>query len=534
MYNLLIAEDEPLVIEYLMNILDWEQHGFRIKAVARNGEEGLQRLKEGTYHLVISDIKMPEMDGLAFIKHAKNQYPLLKYIIISGYGDFSYAKQAVAYGVKGYLLKPVDKAELTEQITMIRHEFDTLYQDQAWRRETQLAARTNFLFRLTCGEVPQHEINRKSVLFGLDALTVPDGKHLVGLIEFTNYQHIVNRSLHDARVIQYGLCNILQEYLQRYNLGIVYEDPDNALGMILSSSRLHSEAVSECMRQACTTMFQYYGAKLAVGFGLPVDTPDQLVHSKKQAQQALDRRPAWKEESFMLLFYGQQEDLARMEIGLVWDYELLLKAIEEGNIIEIEREIMKLSTELQVKQAQESLRQGMMYSIRYGLQRLVRKHQGNTNHQQDWLRTVDWTASSGWERMLISCCREVSSVILHQLEDRSADVVVRIKDYIEKHYHEDLTLKMMAGIFYMNPAYLGRLFRKETGVHFNDYVHKIRIDNVKRMVLRDQGKILDILHEAGYVNSKYFYQIFKRLEGMTFQQYKLGIKQLKETGRHKV
>lgn len=130
MYNVLIADDESSVVTGLCSIIDWNALGFHVRGTAKDGEEALSILMEGGYNLVVTDIRMPGMDGLELAEAVHSRRPSVRMLVISGYSDFNYARSAIKYGVNGYLLKPIDREELMQYVAAIKEELDRETGDQ--------------------------------------------------------------------------------------------------------------------------------------------------------------------------------------------------------------------------------------------------------------------------------------------------------------------------------------------------------------------------------------------------------------------
>lgn len=116
MYNVLLVDDEKLILEGLKNIIDWEELNLKISDTAENGEEALSKFKQNPADIVITDIMMPKMNGLNLIKEIKAIDNNIKFIILSGYDDFCYTKQAIKLNIENYILKPINEDELLETL----------------------------------------------------------------------------------------------------------------------------------------------------------------------------------------------------------------------------------------------------------------------------------------------------------------------------------------------------------------------------------------------------------------------------------
>jgi two-component system response regulator YesN len=129
LYNLIIVDDETEIRNSLRHKMNWLDLGFQIAGEASNGKEALELLEQGDIHLMITDIRMPVMDGLALLNEQKIHFPKVRTIILSGYDDFSYVRIALQNGAKDYLLKPVVRKELSEMLLTLREELDLEQQD---------------------------------------------------------------------------------------------------------------------------------------------------------------------------------------------------------------------------------------------------------------------------------------------------------------------------------------------------------------------------------------------------------------------
>jgi len=274
MYNVLIADDEPRITAGMKVIIEWEELGFRVTDTALDGEEALEKIKGSDFNLVIADIRMPVLDGLQLIREIRALNPDIRVLIISGYDNFEYARKAIDYGVKGYLLKPIDREELMAYVVKIRNELDS------------------------------------------------------------------ERNINPA--------------------------------------------------------------------------------PRKSLQTS----------------------------GIITEYADV-----------------------------------------------------NDNTDADYNR------------------EEVGDIKISGMESR-------LKEYVNMHYFMDLSLKSLAAVFYLNPVYLGRLFKQTLGESFSDYLNKVRIAEAKKMINGGNEKIYSVIAKVGYKNHEHFYRQFKKYEGISFAEYNLNSKRM--------
>ena len=175
MLKIFLAEDEVIVRETIKRMIPWEELGFELVGEAADGEMALPLLIRQKPDLLITDIKMPFMDGLTLAKLAKKELPELKIVILSGYDDFNYAKQAINIGVEDYLLKPITKNALIERLSEIRsryeHEKTQKEYYEKFQREMQAYEKNSsrdFFEALVCGSMDMMEVYKKAEKLGLD------------------------------------------------------------------------------------------------------------------------------------------------------------------------------------------------------------------------------------------------------------------------------------------------------------------------------------------------------------------------------
>lgn len=352
MYNVLIADDEQAVCEGLRTIIDWNGCGFQIPDTVRDGEEALARLKSREYHLIITDIRMPVLNGLELIEKIRTQNPKIKILILSGYSDFEYARKAIEFHVKGYLLKPVDRDELLQRLRSLKDELD----------------------------------------------------------------------MDEQSNIQYG---------------------------------------------------------------------DKSV------------------------------------FDLYWNSSRLLSYLEEFDTDGMEREIDVLVQEVKNKHFTVEMTRVVSYNLMFEITAVIKKYDKSISLFQ---QEITYTKNNNFEveqfrRLLISICRQARDVLLELQRSKHPNITDRIKKYVEQHYADDLNLQSVSNMFFINPVYLGRVFKNSTGDTFSDYLNKVRIAEMKKKLVSNDSKISEIIKALGYNNQEYFYRVFRKYEGVSFAEYKEALRQ---------
>ncbi len=526
MYNVLIVDDEPRICAGLSVFIDWESVSFRVLNTAGNGQEALQEMKKNRYNLVITDIRMAMVDGLELIKTIHAQNPKVRVLIISGYNDFEYAREAIAYGVRGYLLKPVNSDELLNSVLRIKEELDKENDNILKNREINYLSRDKFLFDLANGVLCQKDIGAKHKELDMDFT----GKFFsIGLIEIEDFNHIVQSDTEEANLIKFSVRNISEEIISENNLGYIYEDINGRLGILLYAEAhgFSEKRTADCLRHICDIIEKYLHRNINIVYGNFTNEVLEIRTSRRQALKALDSIMLPGRES--VVPYSRIILEEKSVLDLEWNNEVLISFVEIADKEKVAAEIDSLSNELASKYISKEVINGIAYNIILKICTVVRSYNGDANElfssmgiNVGSLEFPNFQKYREWLRML--CLRTCDYII--DLQDRkSAGTFNQIRKYIDDNYNKDLSLKSLSEVFYMNSAYLGRLFKNNMGESFNDYLNKVRISEVKKSLLQGNEKIYTLITRVGYSNHEHFYRQFKRYEGIPFAEYKQRIKE---------
>lgn len=529
MYNVLIADDEPKVCKGLRSIIDWGKYGYNVIDTAEDGEDALEKLNKGRYNLVITDIRMPVLNGLELIKKIQAQNPDIKILIISGYSDFAYAKQAIEYGVKGYLLKPVNREDLIEHIVKLKDELDNELNNRKYIRENANIAIDKFLLDFVTGNLTENAINEKIKSVGI---SIRSDCYCIALIEIDSFNNLVEKNLEDANLLKFSIRNVVEEIVNEKQIGFVYEDTYGILGILFCGEKFISENngnISAFLEYIQLNILTYIKTSVTIGYGSIVKSAYQVKDSRKQAQFALHK--GILSDGNKIVCYVQENGLNGNHIlKMKWDNQRLLSAIEMFDEKSIKTEINSFMDEVSHYRITKDIMQTMLYNFVFTICTAVRKYNGDAvgifsqneiydleNYKLDYSRLKEW---------LLSKCIVTCEYLADLQKNKSSNIINQVKIYIDKNYSEDLSLKSIAGIFYLSPAYLGRLFKNGIGEAFNDYLNKVRISEVKKMVFTEDSKVYEIITKVGYNNHEHFYRQFKRYEGTSFAEFKETVRKI--------
>ncbi|GLX71497.1 response regulator [Paenibacillus glycanilyticus] len=518
MYNVLLVDDEPLVMEGMQMLIEWEHYGFTIKDTAGNGFEAMEKLTREHYHLVITDIRMPEMDGLELIGQFSERESRPAVIILSGHNEFNYAKQALRHGVNQYLLKPVDVTELKETLTSIRRQLDHTQSQLSADLQTYRNARAKMLIDLSNGHLSEQgrSVLQSRYQIGLRPLI------RIAMLEIADYYLIYRNKPGDATLYKFGLHNIAEELIEQASIGYVYDDSFGRIGVILQSDDFDKVMLKlRHVRSAMKSIFKT-DVRIGVSRSYPLEA---IAGGKQEANQMLE---TWEgsQDAVKLFVESEPKSDSLNALKLVWDIHALMDAVESGDKTAITGHISTFITEIVPKAVTKAEIRSLLYGIVLQFHTLCQKHGMEMGDNYAKLPAEGANLPHGLREWLVQLAFETSGRILNADAVKEPELIKQIVAYIHEHYQEPLSLKSLAGQFYLNAAYLGQLFKQKMGEPFNDYLNKVRISEVKRLILQKPGKVMEFIRMAGYNNVEHFYRQFKRYEGISFAEYKLGKRSL--------
>ncbi|CDN44758.1 MULTISPECIES: response regulator transcription factor [Paenibacillus] len=518
MHKVMLVDDEGYARQGLRSMIDWEACGYEVCAEAEDGEEALRMIGEHAPDLVITDIRMPVLSGLELIRSVRGTgNHSVKFIIVSGYGDFSYAQQAIKFGVRDFILKPVDDGEMMEALQGLASQIEK--DEQAGERSSRQSRKA--LESLLRGQSSGEELQRHGELLGLD----PEGSccYLIleanGILSFMGAEQPEQRAGELRLEIagcaeQLGLtprpCVLLEHKPGVYGLPVV----------LPSSSGLSAEEaadrLAERLRRRTGLLFTGY-------LGEQVEGLKQLKHGYRTALDAMQFKFAYPEKRTFGYGRLKGEELRRLEFEPA-EYARLQEQIEDADPDKRNAGIEWIFDQFRSKRYTPDAVHNAVNRFVFGAIGTIRSLQGDEKELLSLdpiLSWRDYPVSPCGLRELFRAFAEESSEMASRLRKSNAKGdIVKIKQYIDSRYNEDISLKSIAARFYMNPVYLGQLFKKNYGVYFNDYLLQLRVHNAKKLLRQTEMRVYEVARSVGFDNPDYFICKFEKVEGKSPTSYR--------------
>lgn len=509
MIKVLIVEDEPKLREGLRTFIDWNALGFTVADTAANGNEALEKYDIHKPDLVITDIRMPGMDGLQLIQQFRSFDQGLHVLILSGYADFDYAKKAITHRADGYMLKPVDEDELVNYLKQIKSQIDHEKFVERWQHERMEWSREAFVQSLMTGaeddlanaEQKAEELgllwkSYQVLLIGLhtednssNELHAQFKKKLSGIFEDTG------RGFLFSYLAQIGV--LLKNPILGVEMDEMYgriRDAASSLGLEFTAA-LGPKVCSLCevassyatAREINKNCF-FYGEGKLLG-------PDTALPSTSENISEDFSHETLKDQLYYAIEVGNRETMRSLLRRL--GQHLIANGHGEG---EIKRRFAEMLTSL--------LGKGLKHSPEL---------QSRSKELSDDLPNI-------YQARTLESLFEKTELFLGKLagglnESGKHREVKIMLDLIHRNFSDNLKLETLSGIFNYNSAYLGKLFKNETGEYFNTYLDKVRIEKAKGL-LEEGLKVYQVAEKVGYTNVDYFHTKFRKYVGVSPSAYR--------------
>ncbi len=525
-YRVLLVDDEEDIRVGISRKMDWESLGFTLVGEAENGQEALELAEALSPDVVLTDIKMPFLDGLELCRILTGRLPAARFVVFSGFDDFEYAKQAIQMNVFEYILKPISAAELGGVLRRLRDRLDTERTErqntEALRRryeESLPVLRELFYAQLLEGRVPPEEAKERAARLELD-LTGDSWAVALARIEGTG----------DRReMLSPALRQLLEEGLSLEGCrcrAFLYGDGAAVLAAFCGAGSIYP-FVGE-LNRICVLAQSYLGQLLTIGVGAPCARLEELPRSAEGARSALAYRNL--EGAGQAIYIGDLEPEAGSALRFdEKDERELMSAVKLGEQEEVQQVVERLTSRLRTAGAGAGQWNLFFLELLTCLLRLARGArldlsevfgQGFTGAVQ----AGDFSTPEALGEWCLERCLRIQSLIRRQRTDSAGCAVERTKAFIQEHYGEsDLSVERLCDYLHLSPAYFSTLFKKGTGMSFTAWVTVVRMEAAAEALKNSEEKTYLIARRCGYEDANYFSYVFKRHFGMSPTKYRASL-----------
>ena len=512
MFKIMIVDNEAAIRKGLAHCIRWETLDCKVAGQAEDGIDALNQIPMIHPDIVISDIRMPEMDGLELVRHLNETYPHIKSIILTGFPDFEYAQRAIEYRVVDFVLKPTSVDSLVQAIEKAKARIAEDSSNQHLAR--RLADQSEQNLMLQRGMLLHDLINGA----GLSQLFVLNRINQLNL-NLTSY-HVLRLQISpieenemDLQVYLQQAQSVLADCLAEYPIHFVPFGDQLCYAIVCTAD---SDSLESQCREAVDIISSLPRFTLYIGISRYYTDPlsmssaaDESGHAVQIAQYSPERP---------VVSYSQMPAIPQQIMSHVFeDLKLLKSSIENQNINGTLKIISKLFQYMKENKIPiEEVRNICVYIHQFCINPLFF---GNAEDYAAEIglpalkKLIEGGTADSLEKNMLS----FASLILERMAcDTSSqgNLIHTIKTHIAQHYKEELTLEGLASLVYLSPTYLSKLFKRETGENLSTYMQTIRIDAAKTLLRTTPLKTYEVAERVGISDPVYFSRIFKKVVGV--------------------
>lgn len=526
--KLLLVDDEVIILKGLAETYDWESMGYQVVGTADSGEAALALIEDEEPDLVITDIRMKKISGLELIERTKLSHPKIKFIVVSAYRDFDYARQACKGGALSYLVKPIDDEELErimkEAYSTCIKEKEQEKQYENWKKiliENEDSFLNQMLERYVKDLISINELNQLAENLSRDMRVQ---NHYAAICADIDIVHKVTNQV-EFEMKQYALFTSLEQELRANYEVWKYVNQDGSYTYLINlgggSTDIESDTeqlkqIVENVKRNCdykviAAISNRYaglgGLKTAYKQALKLyhiacEAGAGLLRVSKDSNIAVDKQYSVDMENEILraLRQNSQEQLKSAFEKLVYSLP------SEERIAKTYLHRLAVQTEVMLDDSYET-----GDSVKMGFSNFY-----SMLESQNLMRLIDILY-----KLLGMVIEERKSSAPALAEEYFSDYINSALEYIHSHLHEEeLSITVVADHVFLNPVYFGRFFKNVMGVTFKRYVLNERMEQAKRLILQGKESIAFIGGKVGIPNPSYFSQLFKQATGMLPSEYK--------------
>ncbi|WP_090572676.1 response regulator [Paenibacillus sp. OV219] len=549
MIKLMVIDDEHWIREGLKQTIDWESYGVHFMCDAEDGIEALKLIEENPPDIIISDIRMPTMDGMELFNELKNREIDVKVIFISGFDDFAYAQKAIKLGASDYILKPIEEDDLIAVVERCvgeikqKNEMNCKMAELSGRvRESLPLAKQKHLEMCLSRPISEQELLSKWETLQIDL----NPNKLIVLSAVVHEWGDRRLDETGCSLLRYAIGNLIEEIFKEAGIRALacplHDNEYSDVALIVSSckqdvSGQYNEVLS-CATRAIEEAFEVLGVRISIGASqigdgrtLLFTFREALTNSVEYLAQGTGRifGPTANDNEPLNVFAVNTVDEPYLgmkveALDTAWLNRIFhaIKLKDEGKLSDLLDQQITLLQDMVQQTSALAVRREMNSHIGMLLSRWQDMCQARNG--SDSCMLMYHQKLQLYRSPLINWKHAVMSAFL--MKDTSASgygqkyTIDSALQFIQDNYHLGIGLNHVAKQIYLNPSYLSRVFHAEVGETLSRYLIRVRITKAKELLEQTSLKIYEVAEQVGYRDFRYFVKNFKELEGITPSQYR--------------
>lgn len=537
MYKLLLVDDEEEVRQGIVNKIEWEKYGFQLAGEAENGREALEIAEKVMPDVVITDIKMPFMDGIKLSQELRKSIPTIKIVILTGFDEFEYAQKAVNLKVIEYVLKPISSDDLIDILLRLKTQLD----DEIAEKEDMESLKAHyikslpilkekFFTSLITSRLERTEIHEKCKNYGIDLKGDFFAVAVISIDDSILKQKHRYKSGEEAELIIYAVLNIVTEIVNMRGIHNIFIHNDRVVLIISGVEEKDKVVIDEILstlEEIRQSIGKYLELEVTIGLGTMEKDVSMISDSWMNAIAALDyrlilgsNRTIWIED-----IEPGSKDKIIFDKNMEHELESSIKVGTEAEVVEVIDRMFNNLTDTKgsfkdyqiyllemltaiLKAAQSSnVDLAVIFGPDYNL--FVELYSFNDlKHIKNWFKEISL---------------QTMKYIIKDRKDTYELLIEKAKEYIHKNYSDsEININDLCNYLHISQTYFSLLFKKETKMTFTNYLTSIRMDEAKQLLKTTDMKTFEVARKIGYSEPNYFSYCFKRYLGVSPSEYRNG------------
>jgi len=535
MYKVVIVDDEPTVRYGLRNYFDWGQYNMEVIGEADDGDAGLELVNEVCPDIVLTDVRMINMDGIQMSMEIRKQFPNTKIVFVSGYDDVDYLKSAFQVNAVEYVFKPVDFQELQGIIKKVQSLLAEEAKEKQLRSAMQVKLqqslpllREKFLMSLVQDRMMHSQRLEERLEFLELNLPLESNYWIITIRIDDSVKVLGSYKEKDRQLLVYGLLNICQELIDRYMSGYAFENQSGEYIAILHSPSEEEEWEEHLFllaEQIQSNILQWLRISVTIGIGEKASRLSQLSSSFAQSQLAADQKWYLGKNRIITIDSLKREDESNTQLETTHT-EQIMKALHAGNTELMQLELNQLFQALKCQYSNPyrfsrnvGLRLTLLSNrllVDYGISNEMLEERENELWEELFRQETIEDLQLLLQHHLTGVCHSINE----RRNGRNRNVIEQVRAIIEEKYMQNLTISSISESVYLSATYVSMIYRQETGETVYDYLTKVRIERAKQMLKDPRNKLYEVCEAVGYNDPSHFSKLFKKHTGMNPSRFR--------------
>ena len=520
-FSIVLADDEQQILYGMKNGIAWEELGFKVVGTAQNGKEALELIEEHHPDLLISDIKMPFMDGLELSKAIHDNYMNTKIILFSGWDDFEYARMAISYGVSEYIMKPINHEEMQKLLSKMHEELEKEYDEKMNRARLENVyavslplLRQQFFSQLVTETLEERyreqQIKNLKLNFEYDAFYLVTVKMRESSSEDVLSELSIKETIRSA----------FEKIADVYEFGIT----DKEVFLLCNNKKYDIERITKTIEETSVLIKRIFHAGISCGISSCGRNVEELPSLYTQSLEALNYNLVIREENYT--YYNDILPLQKKENDWSSEVESVEKIITHCSEEELKLEVEKLLHKLQSAHYNLNEYQIVILEILFAISRLYKKYQITSDDEFSGskkmaVKILSLDTGEEMDNWLMNYCQLIRSLIQKKQVDNNVILAEKAKIIVEECFKDpNLSVEMVCQELHVSSSYFSKIFKQETGLTFLNYLINRRMEEAKRLLNKTDYKSHVIGEMIGYPEPNYFSYVFKKNCGVSPAKYR--------------